>query len=53
MGIEYLLLHLCPDAPTLPNGKLLTTANIAIVELSGTWSAWQGAVLRDLLRPKD
>lgn len=52
-GLEHLLLSLCPTAPRLPNGKLLTTANIAIVELEGTWLEWRSAKLLGLLRPGD
>ena len=54
-GLEALLLHLCPDAPVMSNGKLLTTANIAIVDLLvDTWeSIGEQASLLKLLRPKE
>ena len=54
-GLEMLLLHLCPDAPVMSNGKLLTTANIAIVDLPvDTWESIGGqASLLELLRPKE
>jgi len=54
-GLEALLLHLCPDAPLMSNGKLLTTANIAVVELAiATWgSVGEQASLLKLLRPRE
>ena len=31
-GMEGLLMHYCPNAPLTHNGKLMTTANMAVVE---------------------
>jgi phosphohistidine phosphatase len=31
-GMEGLLLHYCPNAPLTRSGKLMTTANIAVIE---------------------
>ncbi len=48
-GMEGLLLNYCPNAPLTHNGKLMTTANIAVIEfddlLNPTLLAYQ--------RPKD
>ena len=53
-GLEALLLHFCPDAP-MSNGKLLTTANVAVVALhTDDWgSIGKQASLLKLLRPKE
>ena len=54
-GLEALLLHFCPDAPVMSNGKLLTTANIAVVDLPAeTWEILdEQASLLKLLRPRE
>lgn len=53
-GLEALLLHLCPDAPLQPDGKLLTTANIARIRFnSDSWAAYEAAELVSLLRPRE
>lgn len=53
-GLEMLLLHLCPDAPTQADGKLLTTANLAHIRLhSDSWTDYQAAELVTLLRPRE
>ena len=53
-GLEALLLHLCPNAPFQPDGKLLTTANIARVRFnSGSWTEYGAAELITLLRPRE
>ena len=53
-GLEALLLHFCPNAP-MSNGKLLTTANVAVIELpTDDWaSLGKKASLLRLLRPKE
>ncbi len=53
-GLEALLLHFCPDAP-MSNGKLLTTANVAVIDLhTDDWgSVEKQASLKALLRPKE
>lgn len=53
-GLEALLLHFCPDAP-MTNGKLLTTANVAVIDLhTDDWgSVGKQASLLALLRPKE
>ena len=53
-GLEALLLHFCPDAP-MSNGKLLTTANVAVIDLhTDDWgSVGNQASLKALLRPKE
>ena len=53
-GLEALLLHFCPDAP-MSNGKLLTTANVAVIDLhTDDWgSVGKQASLKALLRPKE
>ena len=52
-GLEQLLTFLCPDAPVKPNGKLLTTCNIARIGLNSRWNDLnqQSSTLLDLLRP--
>ncbi len=53
-GLEMLLLHLCPDAPLQPDGKLLTTANLARVRFnSDSWTEYGTAELITLLRPRE
>ena len=53
-GLEMLLLHLCPEAPLLSNGKLLTTANLARVRFnSDSWTTHGEAELVTLLRPRE
>ncbi|CAA6818080.1 MAG: Phosphohistidine phosphatase [uncultured Thiotrichaceae bacterium] len=37
-GMEQLLIHLCPASEYQDNGKLLTTANVVHIGLTGTWS---------------
>lgn len=37
-GLEHLLLHLAPTAERQKNGKLLTTANVARIQIQGNWS---------------
>lgn len=53
-GLEALLLHFCPNAPTF-NGKLLTTANVAVIDFDADdWgSIGKQASLLCLLRPKE
>ena len=53
-GLEALLLHFCPNAP-MSNGKLLTTANVAVIDLhTDDWgSVGKDASLLTLLRPKE
>jgi len=36
-GLEQLLLHLAPTAERQNNGKLLTTANVARIQIQGSW----------------
>ena len=55
-GLEALLLYLCPDTPFMASGKLLTTANVAVLRLAA--ECWQdvdsgSASLFALLRPKE
>jgi phosphohistidine phosphatase len=54
LGLEALLLHFCPDAP-MSNGKLLTTANVAVIDFDAhDWgSIGKQATLLCLLRPKE
>ncbi len=48
-GLDDLLAHLCgDDLPYTRNGKLMTTANVAIIDLDGA----RGHLV-DLIRPKD
>jgi phosphohistidine phosphatase SixA len=53
-GLEALLLHFCPNAP-MSNGKLLMTANVAVIDLhTEDWgSVGTQASLFTLLRPKE
>lgn len=54
-GLDHLLRHLVPDAPVNEDGKLLTTAALARVELPDDWqNLSQGSgVLRQMVRPRD
>ncbi len=54
-AIEWLLLDLCNDVPAQENGKIVTTANIAKINLQDSWSDLQlgSGELVDLLRPKE
>jgi phosphohistidine phosphatase len=54
-AIEWLLLDLCNDVPAQANGKIVTTANIAKINLQDSWSNLQlgGGELVGLLRPKE
>ncbi len=54
-GLEHLLLHLAPTAERQKNGKLLTTANVARIQISGSWSGLtttKGQLLGHI-RPKE
>lgn len=54
-AIEWLLLDLCNDVPTQANGKIVTTATIAKINLQGSWDNLQlsRGELVALLRPKE
>lgn len=52
-GLDYLLSHYCPGAPRTANGKLMTTANIAIIEFSSEALTPDSATLRELKRPRE
>ncbi len=52
-GIEHCLLAYCPDAPFTCNGKLMTTANIAVIEFINYQAVQdKGGQLNNLKRPK-
>jgi len=48
-GMEGLLLHYCPNAPLTHSGKLMTTANIAVIEFDDLLNP----VLIEFQRPGD
>jgi phosphohistidine phosphatase len=54
-AIEWLLLDLCNAVPAQANGKIVTTANIARINLQDSWRNLQlgSGELVDLLRPKE
>ena len=54
-AIEWLLLDLCNDVPAQANGKIVTTTNIAKINLQDSWGNLQlgSGELVDLLRPKE
>jgi len=55
-GLDELVAWLAPEAPPLSeSGKLMTTAAIAIFELSGGWGRLKrgGGILQQLLRPRE
>ncbi|MCK5918762.1 MAG: histidine phosphatase family protein [Cocleimonas sp.] len=54
-AIEWLLLDLCHDVPAQANGKIVTTANIAKINVQGSWDNLQlgNSELEALLRPKE
>lgn len=54
-GLEQLLLHLAPTAERQKNGKLLTTGNVARIQIQGSWkeiSTTKGHLLGHI-RPKE
>jgi len=54
-GLELLLELLCPDAPRKDNGRLLATANLAMIRLDTDWRTIQPASgsLDRLVRPDE
>lgn len=55
-GLEDLLVHLCgPRLPLTDKGKLLTTANLAQLDLPDDWQGLEpsSGELRKIVRPRD
>ena len=54
-GLEELLLHLAPTAERQKNGKLLTTANVARIQIPGSWNSLNNTkgLLLGHIRPKE